>query len=187
MNTLEANEHLEMVDRILSHAVGTPRPSGALFIVWGVAGAIGTVLIQLVNAGRIAPSWMWLAGAVAVAAIAYTIFWVRRCRGRGRLSVVDAAFVRVLYVALLAAFVGSDGAFNIFTGWGAGAIWSVCLAIPLLFVGWLGNRSATIGGAILLASVVVANFTPHAVGYVLAAGWILGYAGAGLAFELQRG
>ena len=186
MDASEANEHLEMVDRILSHAVGTPRPSGALFILWGVFGAILTVLLQLVTDGRIAPSWIWLAGAVGVGAIAYTIFWVRRGRGLGRLSVIDAAFVRVLYVALIAAAVGSDGAFNIFTGWGAAAIWSVCLAIPLLFVGWLGNRSATIGGAILLASVVVANFTPHAVGYVLAAGWILGYAGAGLAFELQR-
>ncbi len=128
MDASEANEQLEMVDRILSHAVGMPRSSGALFI----------------------SSW----SPARVAAIAYTIFCVRRCRGRGRLSVVDAAFVRVFYVALLAAVVACYGAFNIFTGWGAGAIWPV-------------------GGAMLLASVMIANFTPRAVGY-------------GFAFELPR-
>ncbi|MDQ2871601.1 MAG: hypothetical protein M3R35_00560, partial [Candidatus Eremiobacteraeota bacterium] len=69
----------------------------------------------------------------------------------------------------------------------AAAIWSVVVAVPLLFVGLQGHRVTLTGGIVLLASVVAANFV-HAglTGYVLAAGMFVGLTGSGVALALMR-
>jgi hypothetical protein len=71
----------------------------------------------------------------------------------------------------------------VFAGWGGAAVWSMGAAIMMLMVGFSGDRRGIAGGLILLASVLLANYAfSHIVGYVLAAGFLLGYALPGLLF-----
>ncbi|HEY8297542.1 MAG TPA: hypothetical protein VIG32_05925 [Candidatus Baltobacteraceae bacterium] len=187
MEPTEVRDHLEMVDRILAQANRAIQTRGTLFILWGVVAAILNLTAQMaVNAG----AWqLWqtvLDGGLYLAAIVISIAYVRRYQKSGRLNVTELQFIRILWISLAAAFVAEVGAPNIFTHWAMSAIWSICIAIPLLFIGAQGQRYALAGGVVLLASVIVANYTPHTTGIVLAIGDIVGYAGAGVAFELQR-
>ena len=187
MESSDAREHLEMVDRILSRADASVEPRGTIFIIWGVAAAVLNLSIQgYFSYGFTAQYWWTLPAAVYVLAIAATMYYSIRCDREGRMSVTERQFLRILYVTLATAFVGGVLATNIFTQWAQSAIWSLCIAVPLLFIGVQGQRYALAGGVVLLASVVVANYTPHTVGVTLAIGDLIGYAGAGLAFELQR-
>ncbi len=80
----------------------------------------------------------------------------------------------------IGAIVVSYASPHIFAGWAQGAIWSVCAAITLLFIGLQGDRRALWAAAVLLASVVAASaFYPFA-GYVMAAGFLIAYTGFGL-------
>ncbi|MDQ6823795.1 MAG: hypothetical protein M3Z07_04810 [Candidatus Eremiobacteraeota bacterium] len=187
MDNADAREHLEMVDRILSRADSSVQPRGTIFIIWGVAAAILNLSIQgYFSYGFTAPYWWILPAGAYVLAIAATIYYSVYCDREGRMSVTERQFLRILFITLATAFVGGVLASNIFTQWAQSAIWSLCIATPLLFIGVQGQRYALAGGVVLLASVVVANYTPHTVGLTLAVGDLIGYAGAGLAFELQR-
>ncbi len=119
------------------------------------------------------------------AAITTTIVYASRARRCGRLSIIQAQYLRVLYISLCAAGVAVFSG-NIFNGWADGAIWSIAYAIPLTFIGVQGNRFALGGGVVLFASIIVANFFPHAIGIILALGMLIGYVGAGIATEAGR-
>ncbi|MBV9736727.1 MAG: hypothetical protein JO177_01055 [Candidatus Eremiobacteraeota bacterium] len=187
MNAPEAREQLDLVDRVLAHAERTIHPSGTLFVLWGVVAAVLDLTFQAIYWFRGAFTWWWFAPAVVLYAVALTttIAYVNRARRCDRLSIIEAQYLRVLFISLcaagLAVFCG-----NIFNGWADGAIWSIAYAIPLTFIGVQGNRIALAGGIVLFASILVANFIPNAPGIVLAIGMLVGYAGAGIAIEAER-
>jgi len=184
MNAPEAREQLDVVDRVLAHAERSIHPSGTLFVLWGIVAAVVDLTFQAIDWYSTRFVWWWFVPAIVLygAAIATTMLYASRARRCGRLSVIEAQYLRVLYISLCAAgvavFCGS-----IFNGWADGAIWSIAYAIPLTFIGTQGNRIALAGGIVVFASIVVANFVPHAAGVVLALGILIGYVGAGIAFE----
>ena len=188
MDPIEAGDHLAMVDRIIATADRSVRVRGTLFIIWGIAGALvdGTIQAAL-SFGSAFRWWFWIPAVVVYfGAIAAQVYHMKHYRRLGRLNLVEAQFIRLIGISSFAAAVGALGGWYIFAGWPQAALWSLCLSIPLLFVGVQGHRYALAGGAALLASIVVANFTPHAVGLTLAIGFLVGYAGAGVAFEVLR-
>jgi len=188
MNAPEAREQLDVVDRVLAHAERSIRPSGMLFVLWGIVAAVVDLTFQAISWYSTRFVWWWFAPAVILyaAAILTTIVYANRAKRCGRLSVIEAQYLRVLYISLCAAGVAVFCA-SIFNGWADGAIWSMAFGISLVFIGIQGNRIALAGGIVLFASIIVANFVPHAVGVVLAIGMLIGYVGAGIAFEASRG
>lgn len=187
MDVVEVQDQLRMIDRIIAQADRTVRFRGIIFIVWGLAGAIMNLLVQSFVSGRLSPTpWGLLGLAVWVGAVVFTIFYARGAKSAGCMNVMEMQFLRILYIALACAMVVNLGAFHIFTGWAQGAIWSLATAIPLMFVGLQGPRVALYGGLILLGSVVAANFAGAHAGYWLALGDIVGYAGLGVALELNH-
>ncbi len=178
-----------MVDRILAHADRQVRLLPAPFIAFGISGGISDLVAQLVYVNGDDARLVWVAVFAWFAAIAITIVSTRRLRlQKERWTVLDSqiyALFNVIWIATLAVAFGSQP--HIFAQWGEGAIWSLSYGIALTFVGTQGNRYTFIGGAILIASIIIANFLYPLAGYVLAAGMWIGMAGTGVAlYATQR-
>jgi hypothetical protein len=183
MDASQARDHLEMVDRILAESCQRLCAGGEYFVVWGVGSACVTTLFTLAGAGLVRPAALWAIPAILIACAVFSVLRGRSTRRTlARSSLVQREFFRVLWLTLALAFVVNVGAFRLFPGIAAAAIWSVAAAIVLFFIGMHGNLRAQVAGIVVVASLVVANFAPGATaGYVLAAGMLLGYAGFGLA------
>jgi hypothetical protein len=184
----EARDHIEMVDRILAESHQRLCGGGEYFVIWGIASASITVLAHLVHIGSLPAAALWAIPPVLLACAGLSILRGRQTRGApARSSLVQREFFNVLWLTLGIAFVVDITAFRIFTGIASAAIWSVAEAIVLLYIGLHGNRRAQIAGAVVVASLVVANFIDESLAaYVLAAGMLAGYTGFGLA-ELLAG
>jgi hypothetical protein len=182
IDTAQAREHIEMVDRILAETHPRLCAGGDFFVVWGIASAFITVLFHLVNVGVLAARTLWLVPIVLVACAVYSMLRARALRGAiARTSLVQREFFNVLWLTLGMAFVANVAAFRIFSGIASAAIWSVAEAIVLLYIGMHGNRRAQIAGVLVVVSLVAANFVaPDRTAYVLAAGMLVGYAGFGI-------
>jgi hypothetical protein len=191
MDSLEsgqAREHIEMVERILAESSQRLCHGAEYFIVWGLYSAAATVGWQLIANG-VLPVWSawWQAGLLA-AAIVFSIVRGRTKRAEERRrSLVQREFFNVLWLTMSLAFIANVAAYKIFSGWASAAIWTFAEAIVLLYIGLHGNRRAQICGVLVVVSLVVANFSaPTAAGYVLAAGMLAGYAGFGLSELFAR-
>lgn len=186
MDAREARDHLEMVDRILTHAQDEPvRPIPGLVIAWGLAAAAIDAGQQLYFSH--AAGWgIWMADAGLLAGILYSIAVSLSMRRNFRFQRVSHAEIRmgqvmgaVWFTVVVAAFAQP----HVFAGWGGAAVWSMGAAIMMLIVGFGGDKRGLAGGLVLLASVLAANYLlPQAPGYALAAGFLLGYAVPGLLF-----
>jgi hypothetical protein len=146
-----------------------------------LAAAYLTALAQLVTNERLPIAALWSAPVAYAAAIVFSILrgrYYRRCVDR--FSFVQREFFNVLYLTMAMAFVTDLLGFRIFTEWAQSAIWTVAASIVLFYIGIHGNVRATICGIIMIASLALANFMLPIAGYVLAGGFIVGYAGFGL-------
>jgi len=189
MDTREAREHLEMVDRILTRAEDAPvRPIPGLVIVWGIAAAAMDAGQQLFYSHTAA--WgAWVAEAGLVGGILYSIavsfsMWRNSCFER--VSNIEVRMGRVMGAVWFTVLVAAFAQPHVFAGWGGAAVWSMGAAIMMLIVGFAGDRRGLAGGLVLLASVLAANYLlPQAPGYALAAGFLLGYTLPGLLFLKQ--
>jgi hypothetical protein len=188
IDTAQARDHIEMVERILAESHPRLCAGGEFFVVWGLVSAYITVVLQLVNTGRLAPAATWSVLVVVVGAASFSVARSRALRGKfGRTSLVQREFFNVLWLTVGIAFVVNVAAFRIFVGLAAAAIWSVAEAIVLLYIGMHGNRRAQIAGLLVVVSIVIANFVaPPLSAYVLAAGMLVGYTGFGMSELLAR-
>jgi hypothetical protein len=190
MDAREAREHLEMVDRILTRAEERPvQIIPGLIIAWGLAAAAIDAGQQayFMHAGGTAG--IWLANGALIAGILYSIgICVSMFRNRGfeRVSHAETRMGRMMGAVWFTVFVSAFAQPHVFAGWGGAAVWSMGAAITMLICGICGDRRCVAGGAILLASILAANYiAPHVPGYALAAGFILGYAIPGVLFLSQ--
>jgi len=187
MDRSEAREHLAMVDRILGQAENRPfRPMAGLLIVWGIAAALMDAGEQAyvlhhtalyVYAGEIALILAMLISVVIAGAAVRNADCLQPSERRlGR--AIGAVWICVVCAALSQP--------HVFAGWSAAGIWSLGAAMTLLISAFSGDRTSLVGGILLLASLIVANFlTPHIPGYTLAAGMFLGYAVPGVVLALR--
>lgn len=191
MDAREAREHIEMVDRILTRAEGEPvRFIPGLIIAWGFGAAgidAGQQMAFLHLGGNFG---LWLAAAALVAGIVYSIAVAASIavnRRFERISITEMRMGQVFGAVWFTVFVAAFAQPHVFAGWGGAAVWSMGAAIMMLIAGFAGDRRGLAGGLILLASVLAANYAlPQAPGYVLAAGFILGYAIPGFLFLAQE-
>jgi MFS family permease len=188
MNTGEARDHIEMVDRILAETHQRLCAGGEYFVVWGLGSVTITLLFQLADRGVLPPDALWFVPVVLAACVTFSIARGRATRALvARSSLVQREFFNVLWLTIGLAFVVNIAVFRIFSGLASAAIWSVAAAIVLLYIGMHGNRRAQVAGVVVVASLIVANFIGSGVaGYVLAAGMLLGYAGFGASELLAR-
>jgi hypothetical protein len=188
LNATEARDHLEMVERILAQSQQRLCAGGEFFVVWGLFSGGATVVGQLVARGIAPVSLLWVLAAALVACIAFSVLRGRALRDiSSRESLVQREFFNVLWLTLGLAFVVNVAAYRIFPGLASAGIWSFAETIVLLYIGMHGNRRAVIFGALVLASIVAANFVPvQTAAYVLAAGGIVGYTGFGVAELLSK-
>lgn len=188
LSPTQARDHIEMIDRILAQSQQRLETGGEYLAVWGIASASVTVVMQLLSQGLLpSVAFLWLPVALAGCSVFSIVRGrsMRRCL-RG-ISVVQREFFKVLWITLGVAFIADTAAIRLFPGMAAAAIWSVAASIVLLYIGVHGNARAQIGGAIVIASLVAAAFVGDAVvGYVLAAGMLVGYAGFGVSELLAR-
>ena len=187
MDTSEAREHLEIVDRVLAEADRTVYVIGDFFIVWGLASALLDLIYQFRLDGRVGDNAFIVAAIGLAAAIVYTIVRARGLAANGRrMSRVQRDYVNVLWVVFGITAIAQIAAYNIFAGWSSAALWTIASAVVASYVGLHGNRRGIVGGVVLVASLIVASSMPHVAGYVLAAGMVIGYAGFGVASLLAR-
>ena len=179
----QAQDHLQMVDRILSEADRQVRLLPAPFIAFGIAGGLIDFISQRVYVEHDSPSLFWLSGIAWLIAIVVTIGSSRALRlSKQRFSVLDGqmyALFNVIWIVTLVTALGAQP--HIFSQWAGAAIWSFAYAIAMIFAGTQGNRIAFAGGVVLAASIVVANFFYPIAGYIFAAGMWIGMAGTGVA------
>lgn len=189
IDTSEARDHIEMVDRILAESHQRLCTGGEYFVVWGLGSAFVTILFALTDGGLLPPRALWSVPLVLAACVIFSIVRGRFTRQTvARSSLVQREFFNVLWLTIGLAFIVDLAVFRIFTGLASAAIWSVAEAIVLLYIGMHGNRRAQIGGVVVIVSLIAANFVDSAfAGYVLGAGMLLGYAGFGASELLTRG
>ncbi len=181
MDASEAREHLEMVERIVAATSRRLEGGGEFFVVWGVVSAYACFTFQMIIQGTWPWQMLWLAGAADVCAIVFSIVRGRYYRRNvARMSFIQREFYNVLWLSFGMAFVVDVLGFNIFPAWAQSAIWSVAETFVLLYIGVHGNARAIVGALAIVVSIAVANFAPHYVGYWLAGGMLVGYAGFGL-------
>lgn len=187
MDRSEAQEQLSMVDRILERADQRPlRPIGAYLIAWGLAAAI-------TDAGEQTYALTGVRGyeyggevALLVALVFSIVVGVSVVRNAERLPANERRMGRVLGAVWIVIIVAAFSQPYVFGAWAGAGVWTLGAAITMLISGFTGDRRAVAGGAVLLASLLVGNYlAPHAPGYALAAGMLLGYAIPGVLFVLQ--
>ena len=188
MDATQARDHIEMVERILVESQQRLCAGGEFFVVWGLYSAAATIVWQLINNRVAGYSLLWLTGACLLGAVVFSRIRGRQFRlGAARRSLVQREFFNVTWLAVGLAFVANVAAFNVFSGWAQAAIWTFAETLVLFYIGMHGNRRALLGGIVMIASLVAANFVGDATaGYVLGAGMLLGYAGFGVAELLSR-
>jgi hypothetical protein len=187
VNPSEAQEHLNLVERILERNDREFCIAGDIFLAWGVSGALMDVLAELIAQHRLSPDAIWWGVAALALSGIYTGFRARQMRHASeRMSLRQRAFLNVLWVTIGVTLVAAFGASRIFDFWASGALWTLSSAMVTLYAGLHGNRAGMIGGLVLMASLIVANFTPGYEGFILAAGMLGGYAGFGVAAMLVR-
>ncbi|MFY9719769.1 MAG: hypothetical protein WAK16_08990 [Candidatus Cybelea sp.] len=188
IDTGEARDHIEMVDRILAESHQRLCTGGEYFVVWGVGSAFVTILFALTDGGLLPPQALWSVPLVLAACAIFSIVRGRFTRQAvARSSLVQREFFNVLWLTIGLALIVDLAVFRIFAGLASAAIWSVAEAIVLLYIGMHGNRRAQIAGVVVIVSLIAANFVDSAfAGYVLGAGMLLGYAGFGASELLAR-
>jgi hypothetical protein len=179
-----------MVDRILTQAEREPiRLMPGLIIVWGLVAAAIDVGQQMLVSGIGGHAGEWMTSAALAAGIVYSIaisVSIARSSSFDRVSLTEVRMGRVMGAVWFTVLVAAFAQPHVFAGWGGAAVWSMGAAITMLIGGFNGDRRALTGGVILLASVLAANYAlPATPGYVLAAGFILGYAIPGVLFLSQ--
>ena len=188
MNPSEAREHLQMADRIVAASTRELSMCGAgpFFITWGLFSASVDVMFQLARDGIVPVRALWIEPALLLVAIVLSVLYGRRLgREKGERTFLHREYLNVLWITLAISFVATAGGFRLFPDFGLGGIWSVAASIVLFYIGLHANRRALAGGVVVMASLIIANFSPAIVGYVLAAGFLVGYTGFGLS-ELGR-
>jgi hypothetical protein len=188
MDASEAREHLEMVERIIAASARKLEAGGEFFIIWGLASGLFNLLAQLITDDRLPVRAAWAVPAIYVVAICLSIWrgYVCKREGGDRQSLLQREFFNVLWLTISMAFISNVIGYHIFAGWAMAAIWTVAGSIVLLFIGMHGNRRALIGAVVMIASLAIANFEIAYAGYALGGGFILGYAGFGLADLLAK-
>ena len=189
MDASEAREHLDMVERIIAASARRLEAGGEFFIVWGLIGAAIDALIAGAEASAIPLVAFYAAyPALIVAGIAFSVLRVRYYQRCGdRMSFLEREYLNVLWLTICLATVAMFTMFHIFSSDVAKmSLWSFAEVLVLFYVGMHGNRRAQIGGIVMLASLVTANFMSDYAAWILAAGVFLGYAGFGLADLLAR-
>lgn len=187
MNTSEAREHLELVERIISASSSKLEAGGEFFVVWGVASATVNLIIQWVLDHRFPPQTLWLCALIDVGAVLFSILRSRHYkRTRERSSFLQREFLNVLWLAFAMAFVADAIGFSLFPAWGSSAVWNLAAGTVLFYIGLHGNRRATVAAIVIVVSIAIANFEMAYAGYALGAGMLLGYAGFGAAELLSR-
>lgn len=182
MNASEARDHVEMIEKIIAASSQKLEAGGEFFLAWGLVAGTIDLIAQLVLNGRVPQAASWASIALIAAGIVFSIVRSRQLARCGvRMSLLQREFLNVMTLALGMAFVADAIGFALFPVWAQAGLWSVMSALVLFYIGMHGNRRATVGGIILIASIAAANFMPHAAGYVLAAGMYAGYAGFGIA------
>ena len=183
-----ARDHIEMVERILAEAQPRLCSGGEYFVVWGVAAAYITVIIHLVNIGLVPVAALWSTPVVLAGAILFSVVrGAKTRRAPARTSLLQREFFNVLWLTIGLGFICNLAVYRIFNGIAASAIWSVAQAIVLLYIGMHGNRRAQLAGALVIVSLVAANFAaPINAAYILAAGMLAGYGGFGFSELLAR-
>lgn len=190
MDAREARDHLEMVDRILVNAEERPvKMIPGLLVIWGLAAAIIDAGQQLYaqhiggNAGALAADFALLTGMLCSIGVSVSMWRNHRYE---RISIVEQRMARTMGAVWFTVIVSAFAQPVVFAGWGGAAVWSMGAAIMMLMAGFNGDRRGVVGGLILLASVLIANYAmPHTPGYALAAGFILGYAVPGVLYLFQ--
>ncbi|MDP9018987.1 MAG: hypothetical protein M3N19_11805 [Candidatus Eremiobacteraeota bacterium] len=187
MDSSAARDHLQMVDRILAQADDTARLSGAPFIVWGIAGGALNVVVQLVNVEQRSPNLLWISASLLVLATAFMIWFGINEKKQERRGLLDRHIGNLFMIAWIVALISMSFGSHIFPAWAQAAIWSLMFGAAMLNAALLARSPiAFAGGAILIASILVANMSLPYAGYILAAGDFIGMAGAGLALTIAR-
>ena len=188
MNAGKARDDLAMVERILSQSQQRLCAGGEFFVVWGLFSGGATLAAHLVAVKLVSPNLLWAVAAALVACIVFSVWrGIALNETVDRESLVQREFFTVLWLAIALAFFVNIALFRIFPGLASAAIWGFVEALVLLYIGLHGNRRAIVFGAIVIASMVAANFAPAQFSaYLLSFGLIAGYAGFGLAELLSK-
>ena len=188
MDATEARSHLETANSILARVPRLARPSGSMLIAWGSFAAFLDILTTLVANGRLPVTVLWLNLAAFVAVIAFSVNNLRRIRECESVAWVDIQLGRLFGAAFIAGMIASFGIApaSALHPWVASSIWNTLFGAIVLFVGFCGDRLALIAGLVIVLAVPIAAYAGNSAGFVLAAGFIIGYIGLGLYYRVAR-
>lgn len=143
MNEQRAQEDLAMIRRLMEDSRREIVDRGRHFLVWGVIGALGSLLTygHAVQWSSFSPGWLWL-GLMALGWTASTLIALRETRAarvqtaaRRLLSVVSIASAVTITLVALAGMFGGLVAVETLPG-----LLSVVIGVPVLVAGALAGE-----------------------------------------------
>ncbi len=181
MDTSQAREHLELVDRIVAATDRTVRLPPALLIVVGIVCALINGIRQARALGLAVPPDQYIQLPLVALIVIVGFFESRRAQLAGRESLLAGYAGAALFCAFIVTMTLNLTAQNrLISDLGMSLVWSGSFSMALLFAGMMGSRLLLASGAAMLACTAAAAYSYAWLSGVLAIGWLVGFLIPGL-------
>jgi uncharacterized membrane protein len=186
MQSSEAREQLEAVDRIVAATDRTVRLPPLLLIAVGIVCAIINGVRQARGLGMEVPADQYLQLPLIALIVLIGFFESHRAQWARRESLIAGYAGAALFCAFIVTMTLSLTAqHRLISDTGMSVVWSACFSMALLFAGMMGSRLLLAAGAAMLACTALAAYADSWLPGTLAIGWLIGFLVPGLV--LARG
>ena len=188
MDAPQAADHLDLVNATIRRVEQSGHPPALLFIVWGIVGISFNVAGQLFSMGIVDDRAFWVAGGIVVLAIAASVWDIRRMeRDAGRKTVVARLAGTTFWSVAAVMAVASLTFTKFFPPFAPAIFFAAGFSSALLALGFgLRSLTMTLGGAALLAALVLASLVPTQLGTILAIGNFVAFVVPGILFAVRK-
>jgi len=186
LDAKEAEEHLNLIDDVLTRSERRFHPAPFAYIAWGLVGTC--YYLEYVSAlGALVEAIGWAGLGLTVIAIATSV-WSYSASIRDRYTMLDrqafAMFAGVSIVMIALKFVWNQS--DLVSGSAYALFWSFGFALPLIMLGVAGQRVLLAGGIVLFAGIFAGSLVPTDLSTILAIANLLGITGPGVYMLLRR-
>jgi len=186
MESSEAREHLDAVDRIVAATDRTVRLPPLFLIVVGLVCALIDGARQARGLGIEVPADRYIQLPLIALIVVVGLIESRRSQRAGRESLIAGYAGAAFFCAFIVTMTLNITAQHRFiTDVGMSLVWSASFSMALLFAGMMGSRLLLASGAAMLACTAIAAYADTWLPGTLAIGWLLGFVVPGLV--LARG